>query len=216
MNKKSKIIFSIFFTLLYALISLFWFFYIRPRYPFYQEHTSVQIIVLIVSYLLVIIIAVINRLRVFLVRKFALLSRISLNSFILFMICLLLSLPLLLYFIYSSQPEDNILPSTLKFNIIELSGVLGGLVLTAAAIPSRRNKLKSELIASSRYLLLATILFVFSTILAYNAFIPVNNLSLYNNISRWGCVLFFYAASSCFFMGIFKLIYTLFRFDHLT
>ncbi len=215
MDRKTKILFVSFLTAATIITGLYWFLYVHQRYPEYQEQKTIQILVLVFIYILSVLPIIFDSFRKYIFKKFAFISKISPSSYFFLLLSLLLSVPLLVYFINSSKPDDNILPATLKFNIIEISAVLGGLVLAAAAISQDRNTLKKELVVSSRYLLLATIVFIFSTILAYNAYPENNDLATLQTICKWAFSILYYVASTCFFMGIFKLLLTLFRFSQL-
>ena len=215
MNSKSKLVYILIGTIFFALFAACWFLYISPRYSVLEYSTVPQVIVLIVAYVLFLILIVFNKVRGRLYDFFTrLVDKSSGKTLALFFFSFILSIFLLNYFVFSSKLDDNVLPASLKFNIIELSAFLGGLVLATIAIAKPRNDLKKDLISISRFLILSTISFIFFAILAYNANIPINTLTTFKNIVSFVDVLLFYTGSVCFFMGIIKLIIMLFRFNH--
>jgi hypothetical protein len=119
----------------------------------------------------------------------------------------------LLYLAQSSDTSKNILPASVQFNVIELSGVLGGIVLAAAAVGTLSETLKSRFFNISKYLMLATILLAIFTIFSYNANIKAANLTtaVYSGAADVISVISFYLGSTFFFVGIIRLLVTLIR-----
>ncbi len=101
--------------------------------------------------------------------------------------------------------KEEIIPTALKFNIIMISAVLGGLVLTASGNRRINTKAHDELISIARKLIMATILFLLFVILFYWLEITETfNMSIidlsYDDIFS---TLLSYLAIISFYLGIF-------------
>lgn len=203
----SIVIYSIYF----ALMALgFWYYSLRPNYELIKNYIIWYYIVVGIAWLLSICLILINKLRDLVKSR---LNKFSPKDILIFMGSLFLSFPLLLYLAQSSDTSKNILPASVQFNVIELSGVLGGIVLAAAAVGTLSETLKSRFFNISKYLMLATILLAIFTIFSYNANIKAANLTtaVYSGAADVISVISFYLGSTFFFVGIIRLLVTLIR-----
>jgi hypothetical protein len=137
-------------------------------YSIYQEHKTTISIIFVVLAIILTILTYADKLRNKIFR-ITLFDMFSLKRWSLFLFCIFLSIFFLNYYSLSSRANDNILPDNLKFNVIEISGILGGLVLTAASIKTSRlnNRFRKKFLSVASELIAATILLIFFTVATY-------------------------------------------------
>ena len=128
--------------------------------------------------------------------------------FILFIVC---------FYILLGDSQVAV-PSTLQFNIIIVSATLGGLVLATATISRVKRAKRRELLSVAQKLIVATILFVFTTALLFlvellggidaNSF-EWTTKGLFRGIFFWATVICFFSGVILFSFGIIDLILAL-------
>jgi len=101
-----------------------------------------------------------------------------------------------------------IVPPVLQFNIIIVSAALGGLVLAGATNKRLSDSVHDELIFVAQKLIVATILFVFSTALLFFTELTTTTNWLYD-ICFWLTALCFFPGVILFALGIIDLIIAL-------
>ena len=210
-SSRRKVGYCILYTFFFAIMALYFHYYsTRPNYDLIKNYIIWYYIIVGIGWSLSILLILFNSVRNFVKEH---LNKFSPQDILLVLGSLFLSFPLLLYIALSSDTTKNILPASIQFNVIELSGVLGGIVLAAAAVGTISKTLQSRFFTISKYLISSTILLAIFTIFSYNADIKVSNLTtvIYSGAAEWVSVICFYLGSTFFFMGIIKLLVTLFR-----
>ncbi|MDD5189559.1 MAG: hypothetical protein PHE50_00770 [Dehalococcoidales bacterium] len=209
-----KVVFGLLFTLAFLLGFFIFYYWIKPKYEIIQKYEWWYYGLMIGGWLLSIVLTIfgdnLNKKNKENEKRD---NGFNVYDIILFCLSPVFAILLLVYAANSGKVDDNILPSSFKFNVIELSGTLGGLVLAAASIQMDKI-LQRKLFIVSRYLILATILFVSFTVFTYNANITSSSLvkaNAYTNISQWFSVISFYIGSAFLFTGLIKLVGILFN-----
>jgi hypothetical protein len=111
------------------------------------------------------------------------------------------------FYILLGDSQVTVSP-VLQFNIIIVSSTLGGLVLAAATI-SRINRAKRrELLSVAQKLIVATILFIFVTVLLFLCELATT-ISWFYNICFWLTVICFFPGVTLFALGITDLVIAL-------
>ena len=204
-----KAAYCIIYTIYFAVIAYgFKYYSTRPNYELIKNYILWYYIVVGIGWALSIFLGLCDNFRTFVKVH---LKKLSQQEILIVIGSIFLSFPLFLFLANSSDTTKNILPATIQFNVIELSGVLGGIVLAAAAVGSIPEPLQKRFFEISRYLILSTVLLAFFTIFSYNANINVSNLTtaVYSGAAEWISVICFYVGGTFFFMGIIKLVVAL-------
>lgn len=215
LSHQRKLIFT------FSLLLVTWLLIQFNLYPIYKKNISTIIAIFIILLLFLITLIWKDKLR-HKVFRVTLIDLISINRYYFFIFCILLSMVFLNYYNLSSQSSDNILPEKLKFNVIEISATLGGLVLAAASLNARRikNNIRKRLLHVSIKLIAATILLIFYTAFTYWAYkdgSPILfswDFSSLENILRGSAVIIsvicFFIGHPLFLMGSMDLIYAIY------
>ncbi len=215
--KGYKILTSIYLVLFTACILYFSLY----RNPLYLNNIISIIIIFGILLIIIEILVWADRLRKFLFSR-TLFDLVSPLRFLFFMFCLGLSALFLNYYSLSSLPNNNILPDKLNFDVIEISAILGGLVLTTATIRFSKfdYKIRNSLLSVSFKLIIATVLLIFFTVTTYYAYkdgAPILfswDFSQTQNILRGIfliiSILCFFIGQPLFIMGIIDLLVSLF------
>jgi hypothetical protein len=128
----------------------------------------------------------------------------------------LLAIPIILYVLLSGFKQP--LTPVTDFSIIVISPTLGGLILAASGNKRIRRVVRSEFIAISQKLILATVLLIVFTSLFFTvdllggidpASIKWSIINVFRWAFFWGAVSSFYPGVWLFILGIFDLVFAL-------
>jgi hypothetical protein len=135
-----------------------------------------------------------------------------------FMFGLAIAIPIW-FFVLLFSKEHNTVPSTVEFNIITVSGLLGGLVIAAARSHNNNDPTYKELISIGQKFILAMILLILFAVgyfmqLQVTGEVDINQFEFSNQgiargVSFWLMLPCFYGGTSIFALALVDLMVTL-------